>query len=80
MPFEPLMDDPFSQVIAAELPRSKFVPQTKEWPQIIGIVNRAVQSGFSGSKTAEQALQEAYDEINTLLSVYRSSGESCPPY
>ena len=80
MPFEPLMDDPFSQVIAAELPRAKFVPQTKEWPQIIGIVNRAVQSGFSGSKTADQALREAYDEINTLLSVYRLSGETCPPY
>jgi ABC-type glycerol-3-phosphate transport system substrate-binding protein len=80
MPFEPLMDDPFSQVIAAELPRSKFVPQTKEWPQIIGIVNRAVQSGFSGSKTSDQALREAYDEINTLLSVYRSPGETCPVY
>ncbi len=80
MPFQPLMDDPFSQVIAAELPRSKFVPQTKEWPQIIGIVNRAVQSGFSGSKTADQALREAHEEINTLLSVYRQPGETCPSY
>jgi ABC-type glycerol-3-phosphate transport system substrate-binding protein len=80
MPFQPLMDDPFAQVIAAELPHSKFVPQIKEWPQIIGIVNRAVQSGFSGSRTADQALREAYDEANTLLSVYRSSGETCPPY
>lgn len=80
MPFKPLIDDPFSQVIAAELPRSKFVPQIKEWPQIIGIVNRAVQSSFSGSKTADQALREAHDEINTLLSVYRSPGETCQPY
>ena len=79
-PFAPLIEDPFSQVIATELPRSKFVPQIKEWPQIIGIVNRAVQSGFSGSKMAEQALREAHDEINILLSVYRLSGETCPPY
>jgi maltose-binding protein MalE len=79
-PFEPLISDPFAQVIALELPRSRFVPQNKEWPQIIGIVNRAVQSGFSGSRTSEEALREAHDEINTLLSVHRSTGETCPPY
>ena len=79
-PFEPLLNDPFSKVIAAELPRSQLVPQIKEWPQIIEIVNRAAQSGFSGAKTAEQALQDAHNEINTILSMHRSSGETCPAY
>jgi multiple sugar transport system substrate-binding protein len=80
MPFEPLINDPFSKVIAAELPNSQFVPQIKEWPQIIEIVNRAAQRGFSGSMTAEQALKEAHEEINTILSTYRSLDESCPEY
>ena len=79
-PFEPLINDPFSNVIATELPRSQFVPQIKEWPQIIEIVNRAAQSGFSGAKTAEQALRDAHDEINTILSVYRPNGEPCPAF
>jgi ABC-type glycerol-3-phosphate transport system substrate-binding protein len=79
-PFESLVSDPFSKVIAEQLPHSQFVPQIKEWPQIIEIVNRAAQSGFSGAKTAEQALRDAHDEINTILSVYRSSDETCPAY
>lgn len=79
-PFAPLVDDPFSKVIAAELPHAQFVPQIKEWPQIIEIINRAVQSGFSGAKTAEQALKEAHEEINTILSTYRLSGETCDGY
>jgi multiple sugar transport system substrate-binding protein len=76
MPFGPLMADPLSWVIAAELARSQFVPQIKEWPQIIEIVNRAVQSGFSGAKTPEQALADTFNQINRILSVYRAPGES----
>ncbi len=79
-PFGPLLQDPFSRVIASELPRSQFVPQIKEWPEIIEIFNRAAQSGFSGAKTADQALKGAHDEINKILSVYRTSGETCPAY
>jgi multiple sugar transport system substrate-binding protein len=79
-PFGPLLADPLSRVIASELPRSQFVPQIKEWPQIIEIVNRAVQSGFSGARTADQALKEAYDEMNRILSTYRPAGEPVPDF
>ncbi|MCB9419490.1 MAG: sugar ABC transporter substrate-binding protein [Ardenticatenaceae bacterium] len=79
-PFEPLLNDPFSKVIAEVLPHAQFVPQIKEWPQIIEIVNRAVQSSFSGAKTADQALRDAHDEINIILSNYRSPDETCPAY
>lgn len=79
-PFEPLLNDPLSKVIAAELPNSLFVPQIKEWPQIIEIINRAVQSGFSGAKSADQALRDAHNEINTILSIYRQTGEMCTEY
>jgi ABC-type glycerol-3-phosphate transport system substrate-binding protein len=79
-PFEPLVNDPFSKVIAEQLPHSQFVPQIKEWPQIIEIVNRAAQSGFSGAKTAEQALRDAHVQINIILSTYRSPDETCPTY
>jgi multiple sugar transport system substrate-binding protein len=76
-PFGPLVDDPFARVIAAELPRSQFVPQIKEWPQIIEVLNRAAQASFRGAKPARQALRDAHEEINTILSVYRSAGEVC---
>ncbi len=80
LPYNPLLKDPFSKVIAAELKHAQFVPQIKEWPQIIEIINRAAQSGFSGAKTADQALSEAHNEINTILSTYRPQGETCPVY
>jgi multiple sugar transport system substrate-binding protein len=80
MPFAPILADPFSRVIAKELQRSQLVPQVKEWPQIIEIVNRATQAGFLGARDADDALGDAYDSINRLLSVYRSAGENVPDF
>jgi len=78
--YNELLCDPFSKVIAAELTNAKFVPQIKEWPEIIEIVNIAAQEGLTGQKTVEAALKNAYDRINEILSVYREPGEACPPF
>ena len=78
--YEPLVTDKFAQAIAGQLPKAKFVPQIKEWPQIIEAVNTAAQEGFTGTKTADEALMDAYNLINEILSVYRTGGETCPDY
>jgi ABC-type glycerol-3-phosphate transport system substrate-binding protein len=78
--YEPLLSNKFAAVIAAELAHAKFVPQIKEWPQIIEAVNAAVQEGVTGAKSPEQALEDAYNQINEILSVYRAAGETCPAF
>lgn len=41
--YKPLLNDKFAKVIASQLSKAKFVPQLKEWPQIIEAVNTAAQ-------------------------------------
>jgi ABC-type glycerol-3-phosphate transport system substrate-binding protein len=78
--YNELLYDKFAKVMAAELPHAKFVPQIKEWPEIIEAINIAVQEGFTGAKTPEKALEDAYNRINDILSVYRTAGETCPAF
>ncbi len=66
-----LLNDKFAKIIASELGRAKFVPQLKEWPQIIEAINTAAQEAFTGAKSSSQALKDAHDQINQILSVYR---------
>ncbi len=78
--YNELLYDKFAKVMAAELPHATFVPQIKEWPQIIEAVNIAVQEGITEAKSPEKALEDAYKRINDILSVYRESGETCPSF
>jgi len=65
--YNELLFDKFARVIAGELAHAKFVPQVKEWPQIIETVNTAVQEAFTKAKSPEQALSEACRRINSIL-------------
>lgn len=73
--YEPLVTDKFAKAIAGQLPKAKFVPQIKEWPQVIEAVNTAAQLGFTGDKTPEEALEDAHNQINEIL-----GGTSCPGF
>jgi multiple sugar transport system substrate-binding protein len=73
--YEPLVTDKFAKAIAGQLPKAKFVPQIKEWPQIIETVNSAAQLAFTGDKTPEEALEGAHNQINEIL-----GGEECPEF
>lgn len=77
--YNELLYDKFAKAMAAELPHSKFVPQIKEWPEIIENINTAAQEGFTG-KDPLDALEDAYNRINSILSVYREPGETCPAF
>ena len=72
--YEPLVTDKFAKAIAGQLSKAKFVPQIKEWPQIIETINSAAQEAFTGDKTPEEALEGAHDQINELL------GGECPAF
>jgi multiple sugar transport system substrate-binding protein len=73
--YEPLTTDTFAKAIAGQLPKAKFVPQVKEWPQIIEAINSAAQEGFTGDKTPDEALEGAHDQINEIL-----GGSDCPAF
>jgi ABC-type glycerol-3-phosphate transport system substrate-binding protein len=73
--YEPLVTDRFAQAIAGQLPKAAFVPQIKEWPQVIEAVNTATQLAFTGDKPPEEALKDAHDQINQIL-----GGEACPEF
>jgi multiple sugar transport system substrate-binding protein len=78
--YDKLLNDPFARVIADELDHAKFVPQLPEWPQLVTVINMAVQESFKGTKSPGQALEDAYELSNNILSGYRTSGEACPPF
>ena len=73
--YEPLTTDKFAKAIAGQLPKAKFVPQIKEWPQVIETINSAAQEAFTGDKTPDEALEDAYDQINEIL-----GGSDCPAF
>lgn len=78
--YEPLVNDPVAQVLVSQLDTAKFVPQLKEWPQIITEINSAVQEVFTEKKTPEDALRDTHNHINTILKVYRTEGQTCPAF
>jgi multiple sugar transport system substrate-binding protein len=78
--YAPLVSDPVAQVLVGQRKTAKFVPQLKEWPQIVEVINKAAQDAFTGAKSQEGALKEAHDRINEILSVYRMAGQTCPGF
>ncbi|MFQ6065774.1 MAG: ABC transporter substrate-binding protein [bacterium] len=65
--YNELLFDKFAKVIAGELAYAKFVPQLKEWTEIIETVNTAVQEAFTGAKSIDKALSDASKRINGIL-------------
>ncbi len=65
--YNELLYDKFASVIAGELAYAKFVPQLKEWTEIIETLNTAVQEGLTEAKSVDKALDDAYKRINYIL-------------
>jgi multiple sugar transport system substrate-binding protein len=65
--YNELLFDKFAKVIAGGLAYAKFVPQLKEWTEIIETVNTAVQEAFTGAKSIDKALGDASKRINNIL-------------
>ena len=59
----------FAKVYAAQAPYGKIEPLIPEWPKIGDAMITAVQEGFSGAKTPEQALKDVHIATNRALGV-----------
>ena len=59
----------FAKVFAAQARYGKIEPLVPEWPKIGDAMITAVQEGFSGLKTPEQALTDAHIATNSALGV-----------
>ncbi len=59
----------FAKVFAAQGQYGKIEPMIPEWPKIGDAMITAVQEGFSGTKTPEQALRDAHTAANRALGV-----------
>ncbi|MBE0691005.1 MAG: extracellular solute-binding protein [Anaerolineae bacterium] len=77
--YEPLLNDPIARAMVSTMPTAGFVPQIAEWPRIIETVNIAAQEVFTGASSAEQALENAHNSINAILSE-SSGGTDCPAF
>ena len=59
----------FAKIFAAQAPYGKIEPLIPEWPKIGDATITAVQEGFSGVKTPEQALKDLHIATNRALGV-----------
>ncbi|HSB70165.1 MAG TPA: sugar ABC transporter substrate-binding protein [Candidatus Methylomirabilis sp.] len=59
----------FAKIFAAQAPYGKIEPLIPEWPKIGDATITAVQEGFSGVKTPEQALKDLHNATNRALGV-----------
>jgi multiple sugar transport system substrate-binding protein len=64
-----IANNKFAKVFAAQAPYGKIEPLIPEWPKIGDATITAVQEGFSGSKTPEQALKDLHTATNRALGV-----------
>ena len=63
---EIFQDKAFKAMIKA-VPNAKFAPLHDNYAKMIDILNRELQSMYSGTKSAEQAMKDASAEINKIL-------------
>ncbi len=62
-----ILEDKHARVVASELAYAKFVPQIKEWPEIIDAVTTGIQNALIGVETPEKSMAKAHARINAIL-------------
>lgn len=62
-----VLNDRFAAMISSQLSNARFVPQIKEWPEIIEAVTYAVQEAINEIKTPEEAILDAHYKVEEIL-------------
>ena len=62
-----ILQDPLAAAHASDLSRATVVPQTPKWPEILETMRQNLSAAFSGTKTADQALNDANQAVETVL-------------
>ena len=63
-----ILNDKFASVMASQLPNGKVEPQIPQWPEIMDTFTTSLQEAIVGMKSPDQALSEAHQRINDILS------------
>ena len=63
-----ILNDKFASVMASQLPNGKVEPQIPQWPEIMDTFTTSLQEAIVGMKSPEEALAEAHERINGILS------------
>ncbi len=56
-----------ARIVAAEIARGAFLPQTPKWPQILEAYRQNLQAAVAGSKPRAQALADAHAQVEQIL-------------
>ncbi|MBP3950968.1 ABC transporter substrate-binding protein [Bacillus suaedae] len=64
---DPRKDDPEFKVFFDVAPDAVVYPTMPEWPQIDQAIADAIQESLTGTKTPQQALDDAAEKVNLLL-------------
>lgn len=65
--YKPIADSPFAVIVTKEIERSAFLPLTPKWPEILETFRTNLQDAIARTKTPEQALTNAHNQVNAIL-------------
>jgi multiple sugar transport system substrate-binding protein len=57
----------YAKIVTREIDRAAFLPLIPEWPQILEAFRLSLQAAIAGTKTSQQALADAHQEIEAIL-------------
>ncbi len=65
--YDKIANSESARIVAGEIARGAFLPQTPKWPQVLEIFRQNLQAAVSGAKTRTQALADANQQIDQLV-------------
>ena len=65
--YAPIRQNRFAQVVISEIDHAAFLPLIPQWPEILETFRQALQSAVAGTKRPEKALEDAHNQIESIL-------------
>ena len=65
--YKPIVTSPYAVTVAQEINRASFLPLIPKWPEILETFRRNLQDAIAKSKTPDEALANAHNQINAIL-------------
>ena len=66
--FGPILQSKYAAIVTQEIDQhAAFLPLMPKWPECLETFRQSLQSAVAKSKTAEQALMDAHNQIETIL-------------
>jgi multiple sugar transport system substrate-binding protein len=65
--YKPIVDSPYAVIVTKEIDRAAFLPLTPKWPEILETFRTNLQDAIARTKTPEQALANAHNQVNAIL-------------